>query len=104
MLGIVLLLGLLLIAAALFVRWVKRAGRRYGEGRVAALRESGWEKVPVRHCRTINRNRFDSCPLVVIETKMRWRRVPPVANPLPASRPAREPPPRPLPSQRPRVR
>ena len=102
MLGIVLLLGLLLLAAALFVRWAKRAGRRYGEGRVAALRESGWEKVPVQHCRTINRNRFDSCPLVVIETEMRWRRVPGIGNPPPVSRPAREPTPRPLPSQRPR--
>ena len=104
MLGIVLLLGLLLLAATLFVRWAKRAGRRYGEGRVAALRKSGWEKVPVRHCQTINRDRYDSCPLVVVETEMRWRRIAEVRHPSPASRPARAPTPRPLPSQRPRVR
>jgi hypothetical protein len=104
MLGYFFLGALLAVTAYALGRWAMRAGQRFGEGRADALRRQGWEQMPVQHCRTIGRDRYDTCPLVVIETRMRWQRVRPAENPPPSSRPAREPPPRPLPSQRPRMR
>lgn len=102
MITAIVLIALLLTVTFALGRWMQRAARRYGEGRTAALRRQGWERVTTQHCRTIGRDRYDTCPLVVIETRQRWQRVRSAVDPLPAARPAREP--RPLPSQRPRVR
>jgi hypothetical protein len=104
MLGYFFLGALLAVAAYALGRWAMRAGQRFGKGRADAMRRHGWEKVPVQHCRTIGRDRYDTCPLVVIETRRQWQRVRPPADPLPVTRPMREPVPRSLPAQRPRVR